>query len=65
MEATIMWIITKLSGVISADAVTRFTENSFGTYAHCGATSHLLSDQKILTTIVEALKSGCDFLEVE
>lgn len=60
-----MWIITRLSGVISADAVTRFTENSYGTYAHCGATNYHLSDQKILTTIVEALKSGQDFLEVE
>lgn len=60
-----MWIITKLSGVISADAVTRFTENSFGTYAHCHGGSYLLSDSKVLTTIVEALKSGCDFLEVE
>lgn len=60
-----MWIITKLSGVISADAVTRFTENSFGTHAHCGATTIWISDKPVLTTIVEALKSGYDFLEVE
>lgn len=60
-----MWIITKLSGVISADAVTRFTENSFGTHAHIGTASYIVSESKILTTIVEALKSGCDFLEVE
>jgi hypothetical protein len=60
-----MWIITKLSGVISADAVTRFTENSFGTHAHCGATTIMLSDQLILSQIIDALKSGQDFLEVE
>ena len=60
-----MWIITRLSGVISADAVTRFTENSFGTYAHCGTAALLISEKPVLTTIVEALKSGCDFLEVE
>lgn len=60
-----MWIITKLSGVISADAVSRFTENSFGTYAHIGAASYMVSEKPMLTTIIAALKSGCDFLEVE
>lgn len=59
MEATIMWIITKLSGVISSEAVTRFTENSFGTYAQCHGGSYLVSQ------IITALKSGDDFLEVE
>lgn len=60
-----MWIITKLSGVISADAVTRFTENSYGTHAYCQGASYLISEKHILGTIIEALKSGCDFLEVE
>ena len=60
-----MWIITKHSGVISADAVTRFTENSFGTHAHTNTGSYMISETKILATIIEALKSGCDFLEVE
>jgi hypothetical protein len=60
-----MWIITRLSGVISADAVTRFTENSFGTYAHVGATSYPVSENHVLTTIIEALKNNQDFLEVE
>ena len=60
-----MWIISKFSGVISADAVTRFTENSFGTHAHCGAATLMISDKPVLATIIEALKSGQDFLEVE
>lgn len=60
-----MWIITKTAGVISADAVTRFTENHFGTHAHVGAASYLVSEEPVLTTIIEALKSGDDFLEVE
>jgi hypothetical protein len=60
-----MWIITQLSGVISADAVTRFTENNFGTYAHVGPASYLVSDKHVLATIVEALKNNQDFLEVE
>ena len=60
-----MWIITKLSGVISADAATRFTENSFGTYAHYGSCTYMVSEQPVLTQIVEGIKSGCDFLEVE
>lgn len=60
-----MWIITKLSGVISADAVTRFTENSFGTHAYVGSASFLVSEKPVLATIIHALKSGCDFLEVE
>lgn len=60
-----MWIITRLSGVISADAVTRFTENSFGTHAHIGTASYMISESKILTTIIDALKNNQDFLEVE
>lgn len=60
-----MWIITKLSGVISADAVTRFTENSFGTHAHTNTGSYMISERHVLTQIIDALKSGCDFLEVE
>jgi hypothetical protein len=60
-----MWIVTKLSGMINTEHVTRFTQNSFGTYAHCGAASHLLSDRQILTTIILALKNNQDFLEVK
>jgi hypothetical protein len=60
-----MWIITKLSGVISSDAVTRFTENTYGTHAHVGPAAYLISDKPVLKTIVEALKNNDDFVEVE
>ena len=60
-----MWIITKLSGVISSEAVTRFTENHYGTHAYFGSASYIISDKPVLKTIISALKSGCDFLEVE
>jgi hypothetical protein len=60
-----MWIITRLSGVISADAVTRFTENSFGTHAHIGSASYMVSEKPVLATIIEALRNNQDFLEVE
>jgi hypothetical protein len=60
-----MWIITRLSGVISADAVTRFTENPGGTYAYQGNLCYQISDKPVLTTIVQALKNNQDFLEVE
>jgi hypothetical protein len=58
-------VITKLSGVINVDAVTRFTESSFGTRAHCGTATFILSEKPILTTIVEAIRNKQDFLEVE
>ena len=60
-----MWIITQHSGVINTNAVTRFIEHTYGTFAQCGNASYNISEDRILTTIVEALKSGQDFLEVE
>jgi hypothetical protein len=60
-----MWIITRLSGVISADAVTRFTENYSGTYAYQGNLCYQVSEAPVLETIIQALKNNQDFLEVE
>lgn len=60
-----MWIITKRSGVINSNLVARFTENHFGTHAHCGAATYQISDHHVLTTIVDALKNNQNFLEVE
>lgn len=60
-----MWIITKFSGVINTKTVTRFIENSFGTHAQIGTASYLISEKQVLTTIIDALKNGEHFLEVE
>lgn len=60
-----MWIYSKLSGVINTEQVSRFTETQFGTNAHFKNYVFLISDKHVLATIVDALKSGCDFLEVE
>lgn len=60
-----MWIITKRSGVINSDQVTRFTENNYGTHAYCHGQAYLISEERILPTIIEALKNHNDFLEVE
>ena len=60
-----MWIITKHSGAINTNTVIRFTENHFGTHAHCGTTTFLVSDRCVLATIIDALKNNQEFLEVE
>lgn len=61
-----MWIISKFTGVINTQHITRFYENSFGTHAYCyGGASYLISDKPVLATIIEALKNNHDFLEVE
>ena len=60
-----MWIISKLSGVINADQVSRFTESPLGTYAHFKNYVFAISDKPVLATIVDAMKNNQDFLEVE
>ena len=60
-----MWIISKQSGVINADQVSRFTETPCGTHAHFKNFVFTISDNHVLTTIVDALKNNQDFLEVE
>lgn len=60
-----MWIISKNAGVINTAAVSRFVENHFGTHAHCDSVIYTISDRRILTTIIDALKNNQDFLEVE
>lgn len=60
-----MWIISKLSGAINANQVTRFTETPAGTHAHFRSYAFLITEKHILSTIVETLKNGENFLEVE
>lgn len=60
-----MWIITKQAGAINADTATRITENHFGTHIQCGTAMYTISERKILSIIVEALKNDQNFLEVE
>ena len=60
-----MWIISKLSGVINADQVSRFTESPSGTNAHFKNFVFTISDKPVLATIIDALKNGDNFLEVE
>lgn len=60
-----MWIVTKFSGVLNAKHITRFYENSYGTHAYCYGASYLISDKPVLAIVIEALKTGATFVEVE
>lgn len=60
-----MWIISKFSGIINTRHITRFYENSYGTHAYCNGASYLISDKPVLAIVIEALKTGATFVEVE
>lgn len=60
-----MWIITKHSGLINTQHVLRFYENSYGTHAYCGGASYLISQEPVMAIIIEALRTGAKFMEVE
>lgn len=60
-----MWIITEKSGVINADHVFRFTENSCGTHAYCYGAVYMLSSNHVMADIIEALRQRADFVEVK
>ena len=60
-----MWIITKHSGAINTEFVTRIKEDSYGTMAYYGNLAYLVSEKHILDELITALRQGRLFLEVE
>lgn len=60
-----MWIITTNAGLINADHVFRFTENSCGTHAYSYGGVYRLSEDYVMDVIIEALRNGTEFLEVK
>ena len=60
-----MWIITKHSGAINTQFVTRIKEDNYGTMAYCGNLAYLVSEKHIMDELLTALRQGRLFLEVE
>lgn len=59
-----MWIITKKS-IINSQLCSMFYEDESGTNAVCNTEDCLISKNKILSKILDALKSDIPFLEVD
>lgn len=59
-----MWIISK-KGLFNLDAISCIKEYPGETVAVCNGVRISIADQKICGKIVDALKNGTQFLEVE
>lgn len=60
-----MWIITKYSGAINTEFVTRIKEDDHGTIVYYGNLAYLVSEKHIMDDLITALRQGRLFLEVE
>lgn len=61
-----MYIITKTHGVFNTDCIPEISTDGVHVFAHGYGNPRPISyTPETLTTIIEALKNGADFVEVE